>query len=397
MRRETWRPRRRSGTIPIMSARGAPTSHATAPGGPGFPYMAWARTRSGSARLPLTQSGMPPADPRRMGPAPDVDLGHAAPVLAELEARIAARFGVPARRVVATIGASGGLAACAWTWFGPASRVVVDVPSYEPFRALPRRLGAQVHVLERRLEDGWQIDPADVRRLLGQGAGRGHVFLANPHNPTGVQLGRERVAAIAREAERAGGLLVSCDLYGEFEPASERVDAFRCAPNAVSIGSLTKAYGLGALRIGWIVLGEGVAAEVDALRDATYLSWVDAPVPALRLGLRALERLPQFFAGYEELARTSRPAWARWLDTTDGVKAVVPAHGLIAFPRIAGAPDTFALAGYLAAEHDVGVVPGEFFGLPGYVRVGCGLPAPQMDEALARLTAGLAAWQARAP
>jgi len=380
-----------------MPTRGALLPDVTATGGPGFPYMAWARTRSGSARFALTQSGMPPADARLLGPAPDVELGHAAPVLAELEARIAARFGIPAQRVVATIGASGGLAACAWTWFGPAARVVVDVPSYEPFRALPRRLGAQVQVLERRLEDGWQIDPADVGRALGKGSGRGHVFLANPHNPTGVQLGRERVAAIAREAERAGGLLVSCDLYGEYEPAHERVDAFRCAPNAVSIGSLTKAYGLGALRIGWIALGEGVAAEVDALRDATYLNWVDAPVPSLRLGLRALERLPQFLAPYQELVAKSRPAWARWLSTTDGVQAVVPAHGLIAFPRIAGAPDTFALSGFLAAEHDVGVVPGEFFGMPGHVRLGCGLPAAQMGEALARLTLGLAAWQARAP
>jgi aspartate/methionine/tyrosine aminotransferase len=381
-----------------MTARGAPpVDAAAARGGHGFPYMTWARTRSGTARFPLTQSGMPPADPRLLGPVPEVELGHAATVLFELEARIAARFGVPPQRVVATIGASGGLAACAWAWFGPAARVVVDVPSYEPFRALPRRLGAEVRVVERRIEDGWQLDPVDVRRALGQGAGRGHVFLANPHNPTGLQLGRERLTAIAREAENAGGLLISCDLYGEFEPASERVDAFRCAPNAVSIGSLTKAYGLGALRIGWVVLGEGVAAEVDALRDATFLAWVDAPSASLRLGLRALERLPQFLAAYQTIASTSRPAWARWLATTPGVQAVVPPHGIMAFARIAGAVDTFALSGFLAAEHDVGVVPGEFFGTPGHVRIGCGLPAPQMAEALERLTAGLRAWQARAP
>ncbi len=374
----------------------APAAWSEAPvSGLGFPYMIWARTRSGDARFPLTQSGLPPADPARLGPAPGLELGHSGPLQAEVEAAIARRFGVSPSRVVATIGASGGLQACAWTWFRPGTRVVAAAPSYEPFRALPQRLGADLRVLERRLEDGWQIDPTDVRRLLGEGSGRGHVFLANVHNPTGAQLGKERLKAVAREAERAGGILVSCDIYAEYEPDAVRVDAFRCAPNVVSIGSLTKAYGLGSLRIGWVVLGEGVAADVHALRDATYLAWVDAPVASLRLGLRALERLPQLLEPYRELVRTTRPAWARWLSNTDGVRAVIPEHGIIAFPRIEGTNDTFALADFLVREHDVGVVPGEFFGMPGHVRVGCGLPAAQMEEALARLTAGIAAWRAR--
>lgn len=360
-----------------------------------FPYMVWARTRSGAARFPLTQSGMPPADPKLLGVAPPIEIGHSAVVLAEVEHALARRFRVDPERVVATLGASGGLQASAWTWFGPGARVVADAPSYEPFRALPRRLGADLRVLERRLEDGWQVDPTDVRRLLGTGPGRGHVFLANPHNPTGAQLGRERLTALAREAERAGGLLVSCDLYGEYEPESVRVDAFRYAPNAVSIGSLTKAYGLGALRIGWIVLGEGVAADVHRVRDATYLAWVDAPMASLRLGLAALQRLPELLEPYRELTTSVRPLWTKWLRETAGVRAFVPDHGIIAFPAVEGVTDTFALAEFLLREHDVGVVPGEFFGMAGHVRVGCGLPADTMPEALARLTRGIAAWQAR--
>ena len=374
----------------------SPSAWRDAPGtGLDFPYMVWARTRSGAARFPLTQSGMPPADAQVLGAAPPIEIGHAAVVLAEVERALARRFRVPPERVVATLGASGGLHASAWTWFGPGSRVVADTPSYEPFRALPRRLGADLRVLERRLEDDWQVDPSDVRRLLGAGPGRGHVFLANPHNPTGVQLGRERMTELAREAERAGGLLVSCDLYGEYEPESERVDAFRSAPNAVSIGSLTKAYGLGALRIGWIVLGEGVAADVHRVRDATYLAWVDAPMASLRLGLAALERLPQLLEPYRVLTASVRPLWTKWLRETPGVRAFVPDHGIIAFPRIEGVADTFALAEYLVKEHEVGVVPGEFFGMAGHVRVGCGLSADVMPEALARLTRGIAAWQAR--
>ena len=50
--------------------------------------------------------------------------------------------------------------------------------------------------------------------------------------------------------------------------------------------------------------------------------------------------------------------------------------------------DTRALAEHLAREHGVDVVPGEFFGLPGHLRVGCGVPAATLEEGLARLSAG---------
>jgi len=95
------------------------------------------------------------------------------------------------------------------------------------------------------------------------------------------------------------------------------------------------------------------------------------------------------------LTASVRPLWTKWLRETPGVRAFVPDHGIIAFPRIEGVADTFALAEYLVKEHEVGVVPGEFFGMAGHVRVGCGLSADVMPEALARLTRGIAAWQAR--
>ncbi len=358
-----------------------------------FPYMVWARTRSHAARLNLTQSGMPTADASLFAGLPPVDLGFPAVVLDELETALARRFRVPRERVVATLGASGGLHACAWTWFRPGTRVVADLPSYEPFRALPQRLGAELSVLERRLDDGWRIDPDEVRARLASAAGPGHVFLANVHNPTGAQLGRERLSAIAYQAERTGGVLVSCDIYAEYEPDPVRTDAFRAAPNAVSIGSLTKAYGLGPLRIGWVVLGEGLAHEAERLRDATYLAWVDAPTVALRAGVHALGNLAQLRAPYERIVRESRPLWAEWLRGTEGVRALVPDHGIVAFARVDGAHDTFALSQFLAREYEVGVVPGEFFGLPAHLRVGCALPPAQLGEALGRLTEGLAAWR----
>jgi hypothetical protein len=373
-------------TPPALQAGAAPL---------GFPYMEWAQTRSFRARYALTHSGLPAADPARLGPPGLIDLSPPTPRAREFEAALARRFDVDPPRVVATLGASGGLFACAWAWFGAGARVVSELPSYEPFRALPARLGADLRLLERRLEDGWQLDPAAVRRALA-GAARGHVFVCEPHNPTGAELGAGRLSELGRAARDAGGYLVSCEIYGEFVPWERRAHAFRAAPNGVSIGSLTKAYGLGALRAGWIVLGEEVAGEAARLRDALHLSWVDGPTGALRASCSALGQLDPLFEPYRALAGSSRPLWARWLASTPGVQAHVPEHGLVAFARVASAPDTRALADWLAAEHDVGVVAGEHFGAPGHLRVAFGLAPAELAEGLARLARGIAAWPSHA-
>ena len=363
-----------------------------------FPYMVWAHTSSVRSAYTLTQSGMPLAEPSFLDAMGRLDIGHPArEALPALEARLSELFGVERERVVVTLGASGGMHLAALRFFRPGARVVADVPSYEPFRALPQYLGAELLPIRRRIENGWKVDPGEVGVLLSRkaGAGPGHVFLANPHNPTGAMLDRDRMRAIAREAERAGGCLISCEVYMEYVPNDRRVHAFELARNGISIGSLTKAYGLGPLRIGWILLGEGLLRERQHLVDMAYLSYVDPPTAVLRAGRLALDRLPELLRPLRAVERESRPIWERWLTRTPGVRSTVPEFGIIAFPRIEGVEDTVALSEYLAVEHDVDVVPGEFFGSAGHLRVSCGVPAATLEEGLARLERGIAAYRKR--
>jgi aspartate/methionine/tyrosine aminotransferase len=219
------------------------------------------------------------------------------------------------------------------------------------------------------------------------------VFLTNPHNPSGTLLGEGDVAALAREAERAGGLLLSNETYMEYVPAARRVRAHRLAPNTLSIGSLTKAYGLGPLRIGWIVLGPALASERARFEDALNLDYVDPPSVSLRLGVRAFEHLDQLRAPIERFERESKPEFARWHEAHPRIRGRVSEFGLIAFPQIAGVGDTRAFGRFLLDQESVGIVPGEFFGLPGHVRMGFGLPVERLREALVRFDRGLSAWR----
>lgn len=359
-----------------------------------FPYMFWAHDQSARTPHVLTQSGMPTADPALFASIGGIDLGHpSASALPAVEERLARKFGVDRSRVIVTLGASGGMFLAASRWFRPGARVVVDRPSYEPFRALPAHFGAQSVEVERRLEDGWRLDPAAVRAGLAGAKGPGHVFFANLHNPTGARTEAGELRELASAAAAHGGKLVVCEVYMEYAPDSERVHAFQL-PNGVSIGSLTKAYGVGPLRAGWMVLGEEAAREREQLVDHLYLDYVDPSTTALRGYACALDQLETLARPIAAVAAESRPIWERWLRGTEGIRAHVPARGIIAFPRVEGVRDTRALCEFLVREHQVDVVPGEFFGLAGHVRVGCALPPALLRAGLARLEAGIRAFRA---
>lgn len=357
-----------------------------------FPYMVYARSESFRSRWCLSQSGMPPPEAGLLGPPEPWDLGFAgAEALPDLQRRLAELSGADPERVIVTLGASAAMHLCALRFFRGA-RVASDVPSYEPFRALPKLVGGEGHTVRRRLRDGWQLDPDELRHVLS-GCSRagtpGHVFVTNTHNPTGALTDAERVAALGRAAADAGGALVSCEVYMQFLPPERRVEAWKLAPNGISIGSLTKAYGLGALRIGWIVLGDDFARDRALFEDMAFLAYVDPPTPALRAACRGLDALPALVQRIAHYERSSKPHFARFLEQTEGVTGTLPEHGIIGFPKLEGIEDTRAFARTLADEYDVDVVPGEFFGQPGHVRIGFGQEEALVREGLERIAQAL--------
>lgn len=355
--------------------------------------MFWAHHEGFLSPWCLSQSGMPVPEASFLEGL-GLDIAHpCVDAMPAFENRLAELFGVEVERVRVTVGASSAMQIAAMRWFRPGSRVLAETPSYEPLRKLPEFFGAQVALLERRAENGWLIEPEEVAQKFESGSGPGHVFLTNGHNPTGVMMEADRMAAIAAAAEAAGGVLVSCEAYMEFVPNQRRVHAFDVAPNGVSIGTLTKAYGLGALRIGWMILGEGVAADHMGVTDMSYLAYLDPPTPSLVGARRALDHLEELSQPIRRVEAESRPHWERWLRDTPGIDAVVPEFGLNSFPRIEGVADTAALTVFLQREHQVDVVPGEYFGRAGHLRVSCGVPEETLKEGLERLTRGIEAWR----
>ncbi len=177
----------------------------------------------------------------------------------ELRSAAAAYVGVDPAQIVPGAGADGLIALAARTFLGPGRRACVTRPTYPLYAIASGIEGAEV---------GAEPAGADL------------IWVCNPNNPTGELVDPERIAALARANPHAA--VVVDEAYAEYGGASV-VPLIEQAPNLVALRTLSKAFGLAALRVGYAVASPEVARELDRRRDP-------APVgtPAARIAAAAL-------------------------------------------------------------------------------------------------------------
>lgn len=291
--------------------------------------------------------------------------------LPALREAIAARYDRVAPGDVHTFaGAEEGIFLAMHAMLGPGDDVVVATPCYQSLHEVARAAGARVSVVPLDARD-WSLDVDAVRGAMTP---RTRAIVVNfPHSPTGALASRETLDALVAIAEESGAWLFSDEVYRglELDPGARLPAAADLSPHAISLGVMSKAYGLAGLRVGWIATRDAaLLRRIAALKDYTTICNA-APSEVLALiALRAhdrvlartmaivranLARLDEFFTQHEE-----RFAWLR------------PRAGSVAFPRLREG-DATALAEAAVREAGVLLLPGALFGAdPSHFRVGYG-------------------------
>ena len=346
----------------------APANRLSPPRAKGSEYMEWAKTRS-QARFNLASSGvaeLPMAElPVRLE---DLELtGPSFYGYPPLQERLAKKAGVSAECVVAATGTSMANYLALSAFLEPGDAALVEEPTYGPLVDAASYLGAEVRRFPRRSENGFAIDPADVERALTPRTRL--VVLSNLHNPSNALVGEEEMRRIGELAGRAGARVLVDEVYLDalFERAPR--SAFVLDPERfVVTSSLTKAYGLGGLRCGWIVADPSSARRIWRLND------LFASVPshaAEKLSIVALDHLAPIAARAKALLDGNRATLQRFFDGRAELEVPRLQAGMIAFPHLRrGSVD--ALCAVLRDKYDTTVVPGRFFGRSDHFRISYG-------------------------
>ncbi len=221
--------------------------------------------------------GLPaPADLLAPLATADAEMARRYPSAAALEARIAALHGVDPAQVLVTAGADDALDRACRAFLTPGRSLVLPVPTFEMIERYARLAGGEVRTVP------WPAGPYPVDAVHGAvTADTALVAAVTPNNPTGAALTASDLSRLAAGAPRA---VVLVDLaYGEFADEDLTPLALRL-PNALVFRSLSKAWGLAGLRVGYVM---GPTTIVAWLRAAGQPYAVSGP--SLWLAARRLE------------------------------------------------------------------------------------------------------------
>ncbi|UCF27091.1 MAG: aminotransferase class I/II-fold pyridoxal phosphate-dependent enzyme, partial [Chloroflexota bacterium] len=152
-----------------------------------------------------------------------------------------------------------------------------------------------------------------------------------------------------------------------------------------AVGSLSKAYALPGLRIGWVVAPGKMSDEIWARQDYVTIS---ATMLGNKLASYALSPQvhPRILARTREYLRRGYGNFERWCkEKSDLISLVPPQAAAIAFVRYNRSINSSQLVRRLIAEQSTLVVPGDHFGLDHHLRISYGLPKDYVNEGLERI------------
>jgi aspartate/methionine/tyrosine aminotransferase len=246
----------------------------------------------------------------------------------ELRSLVAGRHQVPPGDVLITSGAAAALFLLGLL-FGE-GEIVVGVPCYPPVLDALRGTGAHVETVRSRFEDGYRLDPDAVEAALTPRTRL--VMFASPQNPSAVSLTETDVdQVLAAMARSCPGAILLIDetfreaTYGHAPPAASFAGR---DPRLVTSASLSKAYGVPGLRIGWLTVSD--PGLYNQLRLAKFNSSLSCGSLDEFLAARVLARADELLAARGAIMATARDITGRWVAGHDGeLRWVRPQAGAI--------------------------------------------------------------------
>jgi aspartate/methionine/tyrosine aminotransferase len=299
-----------------------------------------------------------------------------------LRETVAREYGVKSENVMITAGASEANFHVCMALYEKGDRFVVENPAYEPLAEIPRGLGYEVDVLERRYEDGFRFDTEGLVELIRNGAK--YAFICNPHNPTGIGIPEEDLKRIAEAAEEHDAYVLVDEIFKDVmkDPPPS---AISISDRMIVTASISKIFSMAGLRLGWIIANSELMEKFETLREYTTVAVSSV---SEEMAKWAFERKEEILDRAWNYVNTNKPIVYEWLESNDGVEYNPETKTHFCFPRLNGIDDIEF--GKKAAEvHNAIVGPGTFFGLPGHFRLGFGMDTESLKRGLESLASAL--------
>ena len=307
-----------------------------------------------------------------------------------LREAIAEMQGVPVEAVQIVTGASEALVALMWLAAEPGANVIVPLPGFTTFSALPESLGMETRFYRVRRENGFRIDPDEIKGLAD--ANTKLILVNSPHNPTGATIGDEEMEALHAFTADRGIQLVSDEVYHPIYHGKKTQSAARL-PHATVIADLSKAFSIAGVRTGWMI--EHNAERRQRYWNArAYFSICNTSTGEI-LSEIAIRKRDVVLGKTQEIANRNLKLLDGFMaEHGDALGWIRPQGGMTAFPwLVSGEKERpFCKA---AAEQGILLAPGDCFDTPSHFRLGFAAAGDQFARALERFGMFVKSWSGK--
>ena len=313
--------------------------------------------------------------------------------------RYSAKKPFQAHNILITPGAISANMTIFYGLIGKGDHVICHYPTYQQLYEIPKRLGAEVDYWRADEMKKWQLDIEELKGLIRPNTKM--IIINNPHNPSGAVIPKATLDSLIEVAEEHDLIIMADEVYRPiFHSISPGSPDF--PPSILSLGyaktiatgSLSKAYSLAGIRVGWIASRSSEIIEACAqARDYTTISvsQLDDQIAAyaldnncihsllsrnIQLAKRNLEILDSFVESH------------RW--ACEWVKPVAGTTAFVKFSNMGAPVNDVAFCGKLMEETSVMLVPGSrCFGegkdFKGFVRFGFCCETEVLEEGLEKM------------
>ncbi|MCO4826176.1 MAG: aminotransferase [Amylibacter sp.] len=289
--------------------------------------------------------------------------------------------------IVTTHGTIGANALIHQTLVERGDKVIAVVPTYQQHYSIPASIGADVHTLKLRADQDYLPDMDALAEMATPDTKL--IAINNPNNPTGALMDRDQLMQIVEIARKADAWLLCDEVY---RGTNQQGDGFAPAiadlyEKGISTASMSKAFSLAGLRLGWIAAPRALIEQVMIHRDYNTISvgMIDDHFAAL-----ALEHKDAVIGRSQRITRENLETLANWIDQEPLITWVKPRAGTTALLNYDLDIPSQDLCIEILKETGVMFTPGSALDMEGTLRIGFANTPSILKQGLARVSEFLA-------
>jgi len=267
-------------------------------------------------------------------------------------------------------------------------KVIALWPAYQALYSTAEACGAQLEFWKLSAEENFQPDLETLSKIIDN---KTRLLVLNiPNNPTGAVINEQQLKTILQWAEKYNFYVLCDEVYHEliFQPDIVPPYARSLSKRAIRVGSMSKAYGLSGVRLGWIAGPESIIEQCWSYKDYTSIS--NSPISDY-LAQFALANFKRISERNHNIIVKNRETLKQWFEEHKKYfHYYLPEAGVLCFPKLRNIPiSSQQLALDLFNQKSLLVVPGECFDMPNHLRIGFGGDTQRLEKSLSVFSAYL--------